>query len=205
MTRDVSLLAYLPPFMQDFTEIAATLNAEDPQFVIVWDSADRVLKNQFIATADEYGISRFEKILKILPSKEDTLESRRSRVQNRWFNNMPYTLRTLVYRLTTLCADHGFTLTKYFTDAYTLEIHTDLELFGQVEELERIIESMIPCNLVVKSTNYIILNAAGSVSLSGTIVQNQNFVVSTELNTQQSVKTRMVCTSVISEHKTINI
>lgn len=205
MTRDVSLLAYLPPFMQDFTEIAATLNAEDPEFVIVWDSADKVLKNQFIATADEYGISRFEKILKILPSKEDTLESRRSRVQNRWFNDMPCTLRTLVYRLTTLCADHGFTLTKYFTDAYTLEIHTDLELFGQVEELERIIESAIPCNLVVKSTNYIILNAAGPVSLGGTIAQNQNFVVNTELNTQQSVKTRMVYTSVISEHKTINI
>lgn len=205
MTRDVSLLAYLPPFMQDFTEIAATLNAEDPEFVIVWDSADRVLKNQFIATADEYGISRFEKILKILPSKEDTLESRRSRVQNRWFNDMPCTLRTLVYRLTTLCADHGFTLTKYFTDAYTLEIHTDLELFGQVEEFERMIGSVIPCNLVVKSTNYIILNAAGPVSLGGTIVQNQNFVVNTELNTQQSVKTRMVYTSVISEHKTINI
>lgn len=205
MTRDVSLLAYLPPFMQDFTEIAATLNAEDPEFVIMWDSADKVLKNQFIATADEYGISRFEKILKILPSKEDTLESRRSRVQNRWFNDMPCTLRTLVYRLTTLCADHGFTLTKYFTDAYTLEIHTDLELFGQVEELERIIGSAIPCNLVVKSTNYIILNAAGPVSLGGTIAQNQNFVVNTELNTQQSVKTRMVYTSVISEHKTINI
>lgn len=205
MTRDVSLLAYLPPFMQNFTEIAATLNAEDPEFVIAWDSADRVLKNQFIATADEYGISRFEKILKIFPFKEDTLESRRSRVQNRWFNDMPCTLRTLVYRLTTLCADHGFTLTKYFTDAYTLEIYTDLELFGQVEELERIIGSVIPCNLVVKSTNYIILNAAGAVSLGGTIVQNQNFVVSTELNTQQSVKTRMVCTSVISEHKTINI
>lgn len=205
MTRDVSLLAYLPPFMQDFTEIAATLNAEDPEFVVVWDSADRVLKNQFIATADEYGISRFEKILKILPSKEDTLESRRSRVQNRWFNDIPCTMRTLIQRLTTLCADHGFTLTKYFTDAYTLEIHTNLEIFGQVEELERIIGSVIPCNLVVKSTNYIILNATGPVSLGGTIVQNQNFVVNTELNTQQSVKTRMVYTSVISEHKTINI
>lgn len=205
MTRDVSLLAYLPPFMQDFTEIAATLNAEDPEFVVVWDSADRVLKNQFIATADEYGISRFEKILKILPSKEDTLESRRSRVQNRWFNDIPCTMRTLIQRLTTLCADHGFTLTKYFTDAYTLEIHTNLEIFGQVEELERIIGSVIPCNLVVKSTNYIILNATGPVSLGGTVVQNQNFVVNTELNTQQSVKTRMVYTSVISEHKTINI
>lgn len=205
MTRDVSLLAYLPPFMQDFTEIAATLNAEDPEFVIMWDSADRVLKNQFIATADEYGISRFEKILKILPSKEDTLESRRSRVQNRWFNDMPYTMRVLISRLTTLCADHGFTLTKYFTDAYTLEIHTDLEIFGQVEELERIIEGVIPCNLIVKSANHISISAAGFTNISGTVVQNQNFVVNTELNTQQSVETRMVYTSVISEHKTINI
>ena len=182
MTRDVSLLAYLPPFMQDFTEIAATLNAEDPEFVVVWDSADRVLKNQFIATADEYGISRFEKILKILPSKEDTLESRRSRVQNRWFNNIPYTMRTLIQRLTTLCADHGFTLTKYFTDAYTLEIHTDLELFGQVEELERIIQTMIPCNLIVISQNNIPCAAAGSALAASGVVAVENYFITQDFN-----------------------
>ena len=182
MTRDVNLLAYLPPFMQDFTEIAVTLNAEDPEFVIVWDSADRVLKNQFIETADEYGISRFEKILKILPSKEDTLESRRSRVQNRWFNDMPYTMRTLIQRLTTLCADHGFTLTKYFTDAYTLEIHTDLELFGQVEELERVIQAMIPCNLVVISQNDIPCAAAGSALAASGVVAVENYFITQDFN-----------------------
>lgn len=205
MIREVNLVSYLPPFMQEFKEVSAALNAENPEFTLVWSSADRVLKNQFIETADEYGLSRFEKILKILPSKEDTLESRRSRVQNRWFNDMPYTMHTLISKLSALCADRGFAIVKYFTEDYKLEIQTDLEAFGQVEELERIIEGVIPCNLVVKSTNYITLGAVGSASMGGTVVQNQNFVVNTELNTQQSVETRMVYTSVISEHKTINI
>lgn len=180
MTRDVSLLAYLPPFMQGFTEIAATLNAEDPEFVIVWDSADRVLKNQFIATADEYGISRFEKILKILPSKEDTLESRRSRVQNRWFNDMPCTLRTLVYRLMVLCKNQNFTLTKRFTDDYVLEISTNLTAFGQVEELEKMIDSVIPCNIVVKQSNSIPIQAEGVVNVIGMIVESKHIEITTE-------------------------
>ena len=93
MTREVDLVSYLPPFLAEFKEIAVTLEAENPEFVLVWNAAERVLYNEFIETADEYGISRFEKILNILPSKEDTLESRRARVQARWFNTIPYTMK----------------------------------------------------------------------------------------------------------------
>ena len=89
MTKTVDLVSYLPPFMVDFKEISVTLEAENPEFVLVWNAADRVLQNEFIESADEYGISRFEKILNILPSTEDTLESRRARVQARWFNTIP--------------------------------------------------------------------------------------------------------------------
>ena len=95
MTKTVDLVSYLPPFMADFKEISVTLEAENPEFVLVWNAADRVLQNEFIESADEYGISRFEKILNILPSTEDTLESRRARVQARWFNTIPYTMKSL--------------------------------------------------------------------------------------------------------------
>lgn len=187
MIREVNLVSYLPPFMQDFKEISAALNAENPEFTVVWSAADRVLKNQFIETADEYGLSRFEKILKILPWKEDTLESRRSRIQNRWFNDMPYTMRTLISRLTTLCADHGFTLTKCFTDAYTLEIHTDLEIFGQVEELENIIQSMIPCNLVVISQNDIPCRASGVGLAASGVVAVENYFITQDFKEENIV------------------
>lgn len=98
MIREVDLASYLPHFMQSYIEPVATLDAENPEFVLVWTGADRVLKNRFISTADEYGISRFEAILGIYPSDEDTLESRRSRVQSRWFQQLPYTMRDAAFK-----------------------------------------------------------------------------------------------------------
>jgi hypothetical protein len=69
MIREVDLVSYLPPFIAEYKETNLTLTAENPEFVLVWKAADRTLKNEFIETADEYGISRFEKILHILPSR----------------------------------------------------------------------------------------------------------------------------------------
>ena len=48
MNRQVDLLSYLPPFLQEFKENRETLNAENPEFILVWNGADRVLKNEFI-------------------------------------------------------------------------------------------------------------------------------------------------------------
>ena len=74
MIREVDLISYLPPFIAEYKQVSRTLEAENPEFRIVWEAANRVLYNEFIATADEYGIGRYEKMLKIYPSKEDTLE-----------------------------------------------------------------------------------------------------------------------------------
>ena len=95
MIRDVELTMYLPDFMKVYQEPMTALEAENPEFHIVWSAADRVFRNRFIATADEYGISRFEKLLQIYPDSRDDLETRRIRVLNRWFNAIPYTIRTL--------------------------------------------------------------------------------------------------------------
>ena len=74
MIREVDLVSYLPPFMAEFKEIVATLEAENPEFALVWEAADRVLQNEFIETSDEYGISRWERILGVFPKTTDTLE-----------------------------------------------------------------------------------------------------------------------------------
>ena len=105
MIREVDLVSYLPEFMQSYTEPVAALEGENPEFDIMWKAVDRVLCNRFIATADEYGISRFEKMLGIHPANEDTLESRRARVHSKWFNSVPYTWRVLLQKLTVFCTD----------------------------------------------------------------------------------------------------
>lgn len=173
MIREVDLVSYLPPFMQSYKEPVAALEAENPEFSLMWSATDRCLRNRFISTADEYGISRFEKMLKIYPTADDTLESRRSRVQSKWFNTIAYTWKVLLQKLLVLCGDSDFEVTGDFKTGYTLYIDTDLELYGQVEELENIINTMIPENLVVVSKNSIPCNIKGAVLFGGGIVQTE--------------------------------
>lgn len=182
MIREVNLVSYLPPFMQNYQEPVAVLDAENPEFLLLWKATDRVLYNHFISTADEYGISRFEKMLNIYPTSEDTLESRRSRVQSKWFNTIPYTLKVLLQKLTVLCGDTDFTLSNNFTEGYTLSIDTDLELFGQVEELEYIINTMIPENIVVISQNSIPCNIKGTVLFGGGICFTNEFLITNDFS-----------------------
>ena len=167
MIRQVDLVSYLPPFMKAYKEPVAALDAENPEFYLMWSAVDRVLRNRFIETADEYGLSRYEKMLGIYPSAEDTLESRRSRVRSKWFNKIPYTMTTLLSKLEVLCGDTDFILTHNFNVGYTLTIQTALEKFGQVEELESILREMLPENIVVESTNNILWDAEGFLLFSG--------------------------------------
>lgn len=180
MIREVDLVSYLPPFMQSYKEPVAALEAENPEFSLMWSATDRCLRNRFISTADEYGISRFEKMLKIYPTADDTLESRRSRVQSKWFNKIPYTMRVLLQKLTVLCGNTDFSLTHDFKVGYTLTLETDLELYGQVEELEYIINSMIPENIVVVSKNSIPCNVKGAVLFGGGVCCVNQFTITND-------------------------
>lgn len=167
--REINLASYLPPFMQEYKEPIQALDAETPEFVLVWQAKDRVLYNRFIETADEYGISRYEAMLGIHPSEEDTLESRRSRVRSLWFNTIPYTLKTLIRKLITLCGEGNFEVRNDFDVGYTLTVITDLELYGQVEQLEHILDVMTPMNLVIDSQNMIRVNAEGGYHIGNVV------------------------------------
>lgn len=177
MIREIDFVSYLPPFMQIYKEPVEALRAEEPEFQIIWEAADRVLKNKFIATADEYGISRFERLLGIYPINEDTLESRRSRVQSKWFSKLPYTLHVLFQKLTALCGDTDFTLNHDFDTGYTLALETNLELYGQVQELEEMLNALLPCNIIFSVKNVISIQGAGKCYACGGVSFAQDIFI----------------------------
>lgn len=165
--------------MAEFKEVSVTLEAENPEFVLVWDATHRILKNQFIETADEYGISRFEKNLNILPSEEDTLEIRRARVKARWFNKVPYTLKTFILKLAILCADTDFVISKKYEE-YSIEILTNLKTLGEIRELKKTIDDVFPCNMIVTHKNSITVTSSGVHFISNGVI-NSDFI---EITTQ---------------------
>lgn len=186
MIREVDLASYLPPFMQTYKEPVAAIEAENNEFQIIWKATDKVLKNRFISTADEYGISRFEKMLSIYPTEDDNLESRRSRVQSKWFDMIPYTVKMLNKKLIALCGDTDFTITKDYSN-YRIEIMTHLGLSGQVEELEQIINYMIPCNMVVVLDNQIICRSVGTALATGNVCCIEQNMITNDFNGQLRV------------------
>lgn len=155
MVREVDLVSYLPPYLQNYREQVAALAAEDPEFLIVWDAVNRIQYNHFISTADEYGISRYEKLLGIRPDADDNLESRRSRVQVQWVNLMPYTIRTFMQKLNVLCGDTSYVIGGKFHEGYDLTVITHLENVGQVDELNNLFQGILPLNIVIDSKNEI--------------------------------------------------
>lgn len=166
--RDVDLTLYLPEFLKEFKELYAALEAENPEFSLLWEASEDVLANEFITTADEYGISKFEDMAGILPSSNDTLEDRRTRLLGRWFNDDSYTLLYLEERLAILCGEDGYTLATDF-DRYLIVIGTYLDGYGQVSELEKILEDVIPANIVIESANTVECAAQADAALAGSI------------------------------------
>ncbi|MGN0680280.1 MAG: putative phage tail protein [Oscillospiraceae bacterium] len=179
--NDVNLAEYLPPFLREYKELKAVMDAENPEFIRLSEATERVLKNEFIETADEFGISRFEKLLGILPSKNDTLESRRARVYSRWFTELPYTLKAFLAKLAGL-SEYGNISVSVDFEHYRIAIDTDFELYGQTDELERLVELMFPCNIIADLRNTVrakserLLFAGGAVAVTEPVFINQEGV-----------------------------
>lgn len=188
MIREVDFVDYyLPPFVRDYKEPVATLDAEQSEFGLIWKAADGVLKNKFIETADEYGIARFEKLLNIFPVHDDTLENRRARVRLRWFTMLPYTWRMLIHKLSALCGENDFTIAGQF-DFYRIDLNVHLELSGQVEELERIIETMVPCNMVMDARNSIAIKSECAARVLGSAYLAYCYLITNDWKEKRTVE-----------------
>ena len=150
MIREVNLVSYLPEFMQAYAEPVAALEGENPEFDIMWEAIDKTLCNRFISTADEYGISRFEKMLGLYPAHTDDLETRRVRVFNRWFNMVPYTIRTLTNKLKELLGnEYSFSLQRDFVTGYHLTVRVFSLKTQMNEEIKYLLETIVPVNISV--------------------------------------------------------
>lgn len=170
MIREVELLSHLPLFIQEYREIREIMKSENPEIQLLEDETEIIFNNQFIQSCNLKGIAKFEELMKITPEINDTLESRISRVLTRWNDTAPYTFIVLCQKLDILCGKDNYEIEKRFNE-YKMKITTHLELPGQVDELDYILDYMIPANIDLTSENKIFLNMTdGTTRIAGGIV-----------------------------------
>lgn len=152
---DRHLLNYLPPVLREVLEFQVINGANEPEISLAWDAITRVLANQFLEDADEYGVAIWEKELGIRPKDTDTLEARKVRIKSMWNLELPYTLPWLRRWLSSVSEGMPF---EAYTKDYTLHILTEWDRDGQVDSIKNILEHTVPANMVINSRNSIKCN-----------------------------------------------
>ena len=151
MAKEVDLLSYWMPILRNLKEFKEIEKAEDPEIRYLLEAIDRTLANMFIETADEYGISRFEKIMGIYPEAGDTLEVRRFNVMIKWNDKLPYTEEMLNDLLVVLCGNTGYRIKVDYAN-YAISVKLALDSAGNIEEVKKVLNNVVPANMETSVT-----------------------------------------------------
>ncbi len=142
------LLDCLPPYLQGYRELIHVTNAEYPEVENVQKAVERVLKNEFIESLDEYGCSRWETMLKIVIKDTDTLELRRFNILSKLLSDLPYTMRQLHTVLTRLCGANYYSVDLRHK-SYEITIWIEVQSMDKQQIVIDTVKRMIPANLVL--------------------------------------------------------
>ena len=140
------LIDYLPPFVQKYNEIKTIMDAEQVEFDVAWIDAENVLNDQFVHSATEGGVERYEKILKIKPKSIHTLDERKFNILATMNVQLPYTMESLESSLRSLCGVGGYTLV-FDTDNYHMAVKLALNNANNLEAVKELLYNMIPANI----------------------------------------------------------
>ena len=149
---DRLLIDYLPYIVRELPDYKGITTGEQPEFELAWWWIDEVLKNQFVFTAEEMGLSRWEKQLHIIPKATDTYEIRRLRILAAFGKRTPYTMPWLREWMNTLCGGTGGH-TEGTLDYY-LKILLDYNVLPNTNDIMTVVleqlPGIVPENMVIE-------------------------------------------------------
>lgn len=141
---------YLPKVLQPILEFQVINSTLDTELSNIDKLVVGINREVIAATATNYGITRWENALGIIPGAEDSLETRRFRVENILNSKLPYTVRWLKNKLTEIVGNSTGWVLNINYDDYTVTIvlsGLDVELMGEVQKQLR---GAIPANMILE-------------------------------------------------------
>ncbi|MBZ1334632.1 DUF2313 domain-containing protein, partial [Clostridium botulinum] len=146
------LIDFLPPQISDIEEFKNIMDTENVELELIEKGQERILKENFIDTATDYGIKHQEKLFKIRADLvNDTLEFRKLRIKNRKMDKMPITHRSLEYKLKTLFGEGNYKV-EVLNDEYVLKVEISTFDWSMFNEIIDNFRYTIPCNMMLSST-----------------------------------------------------
>lgn len=145
--RVVDIKEYWSSVVAESLEFTVIANAENPEFNYLWEKIYGFVDEIFVQTATEYGVSRMEKVLNIIPFVDDTLDQRKDRIIWQMNLKLPYTMRFLKNILASLVGEENRQV-EHDNDTQVLTVRIKDGLVN-MEQLRVDLEKIIPQHLVL--------------------------------------------------------
>lgn len=141
------LIDYLPPVIGEVKEMQLLMEVMQEEVNSLWIATEETRGEAFFDTHTIYGISRWEKMLDLLPKGTDSLETRNYRILARLNERLPFTMRMLKERMQLLVGKENYQIFLN-PDLYWLKVViTGLDL-KELQIIRQELREMIPLNLL---------------------------------------------------------
>ena len=148
MNREIDIQNYWIEIVKNKKQFQEIAKAENPEFNNLTVLIEKLLLDAFIQDSTEYGVERREKILKIIPAENESLDDRKIRILTYLNVKIPYTWKVLEQTLISIVGSDNLEM-NYNNRLYTIDITIKVSSLNQFHDIKNMINKVIPQNIIV--------------------------------------------------------
>lgn len=179
----MKLKQYMPPFLSEVREFNEIFNVEDIELENLRDQINNILQEVIVKTAEDYGLTKYEKIYGITNVAE-TIEARRMTILLKMNNRTAYTYKWLINTLNEAIGEENYKITTDFKN-YKMNIEIALNYTEAAEILKKDLVKQMPANIELDYR----LNSTANCVIGAMIIEKTYISLKTNImNEKENLK-----------------
>lgn len=144
----IDTIRYFPQHIADIEEFKRIAKVYDEKLQLVWKNLDQIQTNRHFDRMNEEECSRWEQMLKINLTGEETLGDRRRNLKGIWTSGLPYTEKKFKEVLDAMVGDDYYKL-DINSKEKTMKVSLMLEVIAKDDYIYDLMRAMAPADMVV--------------------------------------------------------
>ena len=144
----IDTIRYFPQHVANIEEFKRIAAVYDKKLQVVWDDLSQMQTNKRFDNMDEEACSKWEQMLKIKITGEETLGDRRRNIKGIWASGLPYTARKFKEVLDAMVGPEYYLLDINQANK-TLKVDLMLDVIMKDTYIYNLMRAMAPADMIV--------------------------------------------------------
>lgn len=141
-----TLLEYLPPFLREYYEFKQLCKSGDIEVSSIDKAVDWNFDSAFISDCDVTVLSKYERLLEIIPTSSQSIENRRNKVLLQWNTVASMTLPQFISKLQEYCGKDNIYVDTSREQFYQLVLWLNIHKVD-VPIIKDFVDTWLPMNV----------------------------------------------------------